>query len=71
MLGLSLACCSYSRCAPGGPGLLPLAPLFIFPPQYGFPLCGKGFWSVLFLLQLALLVLILMTSPFLAVPWWS
>lgn len=67
MRGLPLACYSYSQCAPGGPGLLPWAPLFIFPPQCGSLLCSKGLWSVLPLLQLTLLVLILSLS--LTVPW--
>lgn len=68
VLGLPVACYSYSQCALGGPGLLPWAPLFIFPPQCCSFLCGKGLWSVLPPLQLTLLVLILVTSLSLAVP---
>ncbi|KAF6299697.1 solute carrier family 25 member 11 [Rhinolophus ferrumequinum] len=68
---LFLSGCSYSQCAPRGPGLLPWASLFILPPQCGSLLCSKGLWSVLPLLQLALLVLTLMTSLSLAVPWRS
>lgn len=53
---------------PGGLDSAAWAPLFIFPPQCGAPSAVKD-WSVPPLLQLALLVLILMTSLSLPVPW--